>query len=102
VVQGYVVDTANYLSPTEAYNLILNNTTLRDQVAASIYYKTVGSRQGDTVAESDVKYAALTTNQKFVYQSRAQTDIAKLVTEGYIRIKRDTKDVLVSAERANL
>lgn len=102
VVQGYVVDTANYLSPTEAYNLISNNATLRDQVAASIYYKTVGSRQGDTVAESDVNYAALTTNQKFVYQSRALTDIAKLVTEGYIKIKRDTKDVLVSAERSNL
>ena len=102
VVQGYVVDTANYLSPTESYNLIYNNTTLRDQVAASIYYKVVGSRQGDTVAESDVNYAALTANQKFVYQSRALTDISKLVTEGYIQIKRDTKDVLVSAERANL
>jgi hypothetical protein len=102
VVQGYVVDTANYLSPTEAYNLIYNNTTLRDQVAASIYYKNVASRQGDTVAESDVNYAALTANQKFVYQSRALTDISKLVTEGYIQIKRDTKDVLVSAERANL
>jgi hypothetical protein len=102
VVQGYVIDTATYLSPTEAYNLISNNATLRDQVAASIYYKIVGSRQGNTVAESDVNYAALSTNQKFVYQSRALTDISKLVTEGYIRIKRDTKDVLVSAERANL
>ena len=101
-VQGYVIDTATYLSPTEAYNLISNNATLKDQVAASIYYKIVGSRQGNTVAESDVNYAALTTDQKFVYQSRALTDIAKLVTEGYIRIKRDTKDVLVSAERANL
>jgi hypothetical protein len=102
VVQGYVIDTATYLSPTEAYNLISNNATLRDQVAASIYYKIVGSRQGNTVAESDVNYAALSTNQKFVYQSRALTDISKLVTEGYIQIKRDTKDVLVSAERANL
>ena len=102
VVQSYVVDTANYLSPTESYNLIYNNTTLRDQVAASIYYKTMASRQGDTLAESDVNYASLTPNQKFVYQSRALTDIAKLVTEGYIRIKRETNDVLISAERANL
>ena len=102
VVQGYVVDTANYLSPTEAYNLISNNTTLRDQVAASIYYKVVGSRQGQTIAESDITYAGLTTNQKFVYQSRALTDIAKLVTEGYIKIGRNSKDVTTNAERANL
>jgi hypothetical protein len=69
VVQGYVVDTANFLSPTEAFNLINANATLKDQVAAGIYFKVVGSRQGQTIAESDINYAALTTNQKFVYQS---------------------------------
>lgn len=102
VVQGYVIDTANYLSSTEAYNLISNNAILKDQVAASIYYKVVGSRQGQTIAESDIAYAGLTTNQKFVYQSRALTDIAKLVTEGYIKISRTSKDVTVNAERANI
>ena len=101
-VQGYVIDTANYLSPTEAYNLISANATLKDQVAASIYYKVVGSRQGQTIAESDIAYAGLSTNQKFVYQSRALTDIAKLVTEGYIKISRTSKDVTVNAERANI
>jgi hypothetical protein len=102
VVQGYVIDTANYLSPTEAYNLISANATLKDQVASSIYYKVVGSRQGQTIAQSDIAYAGLTTNQKFVYQSRALTDIAKLVTEGYIKINRASKDVTVNAERANI
>jgi len=102
VEQSYVIDTANYLSPTEAYNLINANVTLRDQVAASIYYKMLGSRQGYTIAESDINYAALTTNQKFVYQSRALTDIAKLVTEGYIKINRNSKDVTINAERATL
>jgi len=63
-VQSYVIDTANYLSPTEAYNLINSNATLKDQVALSIYYKIIGSRQGNTIAESDINYAALTTNQK--------------------------------------
>ena len=101
-VQSYVIDTANYLSPTEAYNLINANTVLRDQVASSIYYKMLGSRQGYTIAESDINYAALTTNQKFVYQSRALTDIAKLVTEGYIKINRNSKDVTINAERATL
>jgi hypothetical protein len=75
---------------------------LKDQVAASIYYKTVGSRQGQTIAQSDIAYAGLTINQKFVYQSRALTDIAKLVTEGYIKISRTSKDVTVNAERANI
>ena len=102
VVQGYVIDTANYLSPTEAYNLISANATLKDQVAASIYYKVIGSRQGQTIAQSDIAYAGLTTNQKFVYRSRALTDIAKLVTEGYIKINRTSKDVTVNAERANI
>ena len=101
-VQSYVIDTANYLSPTEAYNLINSNATLKDQVASSIYYKIIGSRQGNTIAESDINYAALTTNQKFVYQSRALTDIAKLVTEGYIKINRNSKDVTINVERANL
>ena len=101
-VQSYVIDTANYLSPTEAYNLINANNVLRDQVASSIYYKMLGSRQGYTIAESDINYAALTTNQKFVYQSRALTDIAKLVTEGYIKINRNSKDVTINAERATL
>jgi hypothetical protein len=102
VIQGYVIDTANFLSPTEAYNLINLNTTLRDQVAASIYYKVIGSRQGNTIAQSDINYNALTTNQKFVYQSRALTDIAKLVTEGYIKINRNSKDVTINAERASI
>jgi hypothetical protein len=102
VIQNYVVDTQNFYSPSEAFNLISNNSVIQDQIASSIYYKTVGSRQGDTVAESDVEYASLTANQKNVYRARALTDITKLVTEGYIKIRRDSKDVVVAVERANL
>jgi hypothetical protein len=72
-------------------------------VASSIYYQSAGiATRVQTIAESDINYAALTTNQKFVYQSRALTDIAKLVTEGYIKINRNSKDVTINAERATL
>jgi len=37
-----------------------------------------------------------------VYRSRALTDVAKLVTEGFIRINRITNEVSVVAERARL
>jgi len=101
-INSVTLDTQNFLSPSESFNLVSNNETIKDEIAAGIYFKQVGSRQDQTVAESDVSYAALTTPQKDVYRSRALTDITKLVTEGYIKISRQTNDVTVVTERANI
>ena len=76
--------------------------SVRDEIAAGIYYKDIGSRKGLTVAESDVEYAASSDNVKTVYTSKVSTDIRKLVTEGYIKIDRTTQDVQISTEKANL
>jgi hypothetical protein len=102
VISNPVIDTQNFLSPTESFNLIENNLSARDQVAAGIYYKLVGSRKKLTIAQSDIEYAASGTSAKGVYRSRALTDIAKLVTEGFIRINRVTNEVSIVAERARL
>ena len=90
------------LSPTESLNLITNNTVARDKVASALYYQAIGSRNGQTIAESDVAYAALTDNEKSVYRDRALEEITKLVSEGYIKINRATQDVNVVAEKANI
>lgn len=102
VVSNYVVDTQNYLSPSEAFNLVSSDATIRDEIAAGIYYKKVGSRNNQTVAQSDIAYAALTDAQKDVYRNSVLTDTAKLVTEGYIKISRNTYDVTINAEKANV
>jgi len=102
VISNPVIDTRNFLSPTESFNLLDNNLPARNQVAASIYYKLIGSRKGLTIAQSDVQYTASTDAIKNVYRSRALTDVAKLVTEGYIRINRVTNEVSIVAERARL
>ena len=101
-VNNFVIDTQNYLSPSEAFNLASNDIKIRDEISTGIYYKQVGSRQGLTVAESDVAYAALSTQQKNIYRSRVLTDITKLVTEGYIKISRDTNNVNIITERVNI
>jgi hypothetical protein len=102
VISNPVIDTRNYLSPTESYNLLENNLSARNQVAASIYYKLVGSRKGLNIAQSDVEYTAANVSTKNIYRSRALTDITKLVNEGYIKINRVTNEVSIVAERARL
>jgi hypothetical protein len=102
VISNPVIDTQNFLSPTESFNLLENNLSARDQVAAGIYYKLVGSRKGLTIVQSDIEYTASSTSAKAVYRSRALTDIAKLVNEGYIKINRVTNEVSIVAERARL
>ena len=97
-----VLDTVNYLSPSESFNIASNNSTIRDKIASGLYYKLVGSRAGQSVAESDVAYAALTTQQQNIYRSRVLTDINKLVTQGYIKISRNTNNVNIITERANI
>ena len=90
------------LSPTESLNLVTTNTVARDRVASALYYQQVGSRNGQTIAQSDVSYAALTDNEKSVYRDRATTQIASLVADGYIKINRTTQNVSITAEKANI
>ena len=102
VINNPIIDTRNYLSPTESFNLLQSNLAARDQVASGIYYKLIGSRQGLTIAQSDIAYASSTTSIKNIYRSRALTDVTKLVNEGYIKINRSTNEVSIIAERATL
>ena len=95
-------DTAEFLTADEAYKLVSTNSTIKDEIAAGIYYKDIGSRTGLTVAESDIEYTSAIASTKSVYRSKAITNIRKLVTEGYIRITRGTQDVSIVTEKANL
>ena len=102
VITNNVQDTVNFLSANEAFNLVTTDSDVRDEIAAGIYYKDIGSRKGLTVAESDVEYNASTDNVKTVYTSKVSTDIRRLVTEGYIKIQRGTQDVSIATEKAEL
>ena len=102
VITNNVQDTVNFLSANEAFNLVTTDSDVRDEIAAGIYYKDIGSRKGLTVAESDVEYNASTDNVKTVYTSKVSTDIRRLVTEGYIKIQRETQDVSIATEKAEL
>ena len=102
VISNVVLDTTNFLTADEAYKLVTTNSTVKDEIAAGIYYKDIGSRTGLTVAESDVEFTNNTDNVKTVYQNKAVTDIRKLVTEGYIKIERESQDVSISTEKATL
>ena len=96
------MNTALYLTADEAYNLVTSDANVRDEIAAGIYYKDIGSRKNLTISESDVEYTASTDTAKTVYRNKAITNIRKLVTEGYIKISRDTLDVSVAVEKATL
>jgi len=102
VISNPTQDTVNYLTADEAYNLVLNDINVRNEIAAGIYYKDIGSRKGLTVAESDVEYTGSSTNVKNVYSNKVITDIRKLVTEGYIKIERQSLDVEIATERATV
>ena len=69
---------------------------------AGIYFKDVGSRKGLSIAESDVEYTASTDTVKTVYKNKAITNVRKLITEGYIKINRESQNVSVIVEKANL
>jgi hypothetical protein len=102
VITNPTIDTVNFLSADEAYNLVTTDATVRDEIAAGIYYKDIGSRKGLTIAESDVEYTASTDTTKTVYRNKSITNIRKLVTEGYIKINRTTQDVSIATEKAGL
>ena len=102
VISNPSQDTNTYLTADEAFNLVSNDSNIRDEIAAGIYYKDIGSRKALTVAESDVEYTGSADNIKNVYTNKAITDIRKLVTEGYIKIDRQTQDVAIATEKASL
>jgi hypothetical protein len=102
VITNPTINTVDFLSADEAYNIVTTDTNVRDEIAAGIYYKDIGSRKGLTIAESDVEYTASTDTTKTVYRNKTITDIRKLVTEGYIKINRETQDVSIATEKAVL
>ena len=102
VITNNNVDTANFLGADESYNLVTNDENIRDEIAAALYFRDIGSRKGLTVAQSNLEYEASSDNIKNVYTSKAVTDIRKLVTEGYIKIARQTQDVEIATEKATL
>ena len=102
MITNSTIDTNIFLGPDESFNLVSNNDSVKDEIAASIYFKDIGSRKGLTIAQSNVEYEASADSVKNVYTSKVITDIRKLVTEGYIKIERQTLDVEVATEKANL
>jgi len=95
-------DTVNFLGEDESFNLVSNDENVRDEIAAAIYFRDIGSRKGLTVAQSNIEYEASSTNTQNVYTNKAITDVRKLVTEGYIKIERQTQDVEIATEKATL
>ena len=91
-----------YLGADESYNLVTNDTDVKEEIAATLYFKDIGTRKGLSVAESNVEYEAQSDNVKNVYTNKAITDIRKLVTEGYIKIERQSLDVEIATEKATL
>ena len=102
VITNPTLDNKTFLGADESFNLVSNNTSVRDEIAAALYYRDIGSRKGLTISQSNIEYQASSTNVKNVYTSKAISDIRKLVTEGYIKISRQTQDVEVATEKANL
>ena len=96
------LDTKNFLTADEAFKIISTDSQVKNQIAAGLYYKDIGSRKGLTIAESDLEYTGSSSSVKNVYTSKAITDIRKLVTEGYVKIERQTQDVEIATEKATL
>ncbi len=102
VISSPTLDTVNFLTAEESFNLISTDNTIKDEIAAGIYYKDIGSRKDLTVAESNVEYAGSSTTTKTVYRNKAITDIRRLVTEGYLKIDRTSQNVSIATEKAAL
>ena len=102
VIVNPELDTTNFLGIDEGYNLVNNDDNVKDEVAAGLYFRDIGSRKGLTVAESNIEFEGASSTVKNVYRSKAVTDIRKLITEGYIKIQRQTQDVEIATEKAAL
>jgi len=99
VINNASVNTSAYLSPSESLNLITSNPTALNQISSYIYYQQVGSRNGQSVAQSDVNYAALPQSSKTQYNNQAVGSIKNLVTQGYVKINRANNSVTINAEK---
>ena len=102
VITNSSLDTTVYFGADESFNLVSNDENVRDEIAASLYFKDIGSRKGLTIAQSNLEYEASSDNVKNVYTSKAISDVRKLVTEGYIKIERRSQDVEIATEKAAL
>ena len=102
VITNLPLDTNIYFGADESFNLVSNNENVRDEIAAALYFKDIGSRKGLTIAQSNIEYEASSDNIKNVYTSKAISDVRKLVTEGYIKIERQSQDVEIATEKAAL
>ena len=102
VITNSTVDTVNFLGEDEAFHLVSNDKNVRDEIAAAIYFKDIGSRKGLTIAQSNLEYEASADNIKNVYSNKAITDVRKLVTEGYVKIERQTQNVEIATEKATI
>jgi len=102
VITNSTINTVNFLGADESFNLVSNDANVRDEIAAAIYFRDIGSRKGLTIAQSNLEYEASADNIKNVYTSKAITDVRKLVTEGYIKIQRQTQDVEIATEKATI
>ena len=102
VITNSTTDTVNFLGADESFNLVSNDANVRDEIAAAIYFRDIGSRKGLTIAQSNLEYEASADNIKNVYTSKAITDVRKLVTEGFIKIERQTQDVEIATEKATI
>ena len=100
VISNPVIDTITYLTATESFNLVQNNTLAKDKIAVGIYYKSIGSRKGLSIAESEIEFIASSDAVKNVYRSRVLSDVGTLVNNGYIKINRATNEININAERA--
>ena len=102
VITNSSLDTTVYFGADESFNLVSDDENVRDEIAASLYFKDIGSRKGLTIAQSNLEYEASSDNVKNVYTSKAISDVRKLVTEGYIKIERQSQDVEIATEKAAL
>ena len=102
VITNSSLDTTIYFGADESFNLVTNDENVRDEIAAALYFKDIGSRKGLTIAQSNLEYEASADNVKTVYTSKAISDVRKLVTEGYIKIDRQSQDVEIATEKAAL
>jgi len=102
VINSSTIDTSIHLTANECFLLVNNNENVKQEIAASLYYKDIGSRKGLTTAESNIEYNSASDSIKNVYNTKVITNIRKLVTEGYIKINKNTYDVTTSIEGQNL
>ena len=102
VITNSTIDTVNFLGADESFNLVSNNDNVRDEIAAALYFKDIGSRKGLTIAQSNLEYEASADNVKTVYTSKAISNVRTLVTEGYVKIERQSQDVEIAIEKAVL